>query len=162
MRSCTVDGRLCTACCRTILTTPGTNREALVKKINSGGVAFILSNWKPISRRRAKRKNPHMFTWLPADERRCRQKRKHGERLNNIPNHVKLRYAFWHCRRVTEEGCSVYEDRPSICRGYPNYSEPYPSWENRLAKLPYKKVPEYHPQCGQFPASTHIPVAQLP
>lgn len=127
MTACIVNGQRCTACCRAI--SLANSRRALAANAHrdkpAGDMSFILANWKPISRRRAKKKNPYMVL---------------------DPRHAGR--SFWHCRRVTDEGCSVHATRPRVCRDYPLYD----NHPNTLAV----QRPEYHPDCTEWPR-TQIP-----
>lgn len=120
MTDCMVNGSRCTACCRAI--SIGPSRTALTKTL-SIDAGFILENWKPMSWRRAKKKNP----WL-------------GKRYTKK---MKRWSKWWHCKRVTADGCSVHQYRPPVCQKYPHYGRT----DEDLAKT----GPEYHPDCSQWP-----------
>lgn len=130
MTACTINGKQCTQCCRAI--TLSYTRRYLGKAWGYDA-KFILANWKQISRRRAKKKNPYMVREL-------------GKR----------RHTFWHCARVTDAGCSVYDDRPNVCSGYPLYGQAY----DRVAKLYAERgfKPEYHPDCTEWPRIAAVEV----
>ncbi len=62
---------------------------------------FAAEHWHPLSRDEALRRNPFYVSRLPPD--------------------VHL-YA---CDKVADDGrCTVYEERPLVCRGYPWYDQP--------------------------------------
>lgn len=52
--------------------------------------------WKRISKRRAKKLNPHLAKYVQG----------HGT------------VSHFRCTKLTDTGCSVYEDRPRICSSY--------------------------------------------
>jgi Fe-S-cluster containining protein len=130
MTACTINGQQCTACCRTI--TLKYTREML-RRTQGSDAAFIRANWKPVSRRLAKKRNPHMFSY-------------YGHQAK----------AFYRCARVTDAGCSVYDDRPSVCKDYPLYGRSYESVAQAVAARELQ--PEYHADCTEWP---RIPVVQV-
>jgi Fe-S-cluster containining protein len=44
-------------------------------------------------------------------------------------------------------GCGIYEKRPDVCRNYPVY----PSYTKEQIKGIASRVPEYHPECSEWP-----------
>lgn len=145
MSACQIDGKQCTACCRTI-TLPYSRRKLMDKlgkrpelRIVGGDIGFVLANWKPVKRRIAKKKNPHQV--LNYDRSKTGQK---------------WRSQYWHCTKVTDTGCSVYDSRPRVCSDFPLYGHNY----DTLAKIFSERqvVPEYHPLCTEYP---RIPVTDI-
>jgi Fe-S-cluster containining protein len=94
--SCIRDSRVCTKCCEVVHV-----HKSVLKydKCNYGDVAFIQTNWKRMSVRLAKKRNPYMFS-----------KSAHGKQKVS------------ECKRITDKGCGIYADRPEVCRGFPNYA----------------------------------------
>lgn len=138
MSACQIDGKQCTACCRAI-TLRYTRRMLVAINPRGGDMRFVLDNWKPIKRRIAKKKNPHQV--LNYDRSKTGQK---------------WRSQYWHCTKVTDAGCSVYDSRPRVCSDFPLYGHNY----DTLAKIFAERqvVPEYHPQCTEYP---RIPVTDI-
>lgn len=124
MSACTINGKQCTACCRAI--TLAYSRRRLLKMPYGGDAKFVLENWKPLSRRRAKKKNQYMIKSTTAKATK-----------------------YWHCNKVTDTGCSVYDRRPRVCSDYPLYGKN----RDELAMAYSEKniPPEYHPDCTEWP-----------
>jgi Fe-S-cluster containining protein len=57
--------------------------------------------WVRISKRRAKKINPYMF------QKDWDKKSKYF---------INSQASFFKCKKVTKDGCTIYEDRPDICR----------------------------------------------
>ena len=111
----------CTQCCKAIhLHKSVLNFRGNPKAV--GDVNFVLSNWKPISIRRAKKLNPHIF-----------DKSFHGaKRVVKIKRDM----IFFKCKNLTDTGCLAYENRPTVCSGYPFYDRP-----------PHKPPTDYAKDC---------------
>lgn len=133
MSACIINGKQCTQCCRAI--TLSYRRSGLLKSTVPDAI-FILANWKSISRRRAKKKNPYM--------------------VGQIEKHPGKPVTYWHCARVTETGCSVYDDRPYVCSGYPLYGKNYHYLAANYAEQGL--APEYHPDCTEWPRIAAVEV----
>lgn len=104
----------CTDCCKAIHVNKRSIRRAMGASNLSGDRKFIFENWKPISARRAKKRNPHVF-----DTKFHRK-----ERVQKVKRDMQ----FFKCCNLTATGCAAYESRPEVCRGYPWYGrEPRPA-----------------------------------
>ncbi|MBB3017689.1 Fe-S-cluster containining protein [Microvirga lupini] len=114
---CVIEGERCTRCCEAI--TLKMSRSQLLAHPSSDA-QFIREHWKPISKRRAKKKNPYLFQRHP--------------RLQSAKA-----WRLYHCTALTSEGCGKYEDRPAVCSGYPLYG---------AGGLHSR--PDYHPQCVEW------------
>lgn len=104
--ACVINGKQCTACCRAIILKLNKHDVSEMAKHKTGDAFFVRKNWIPISKRRAKKKNPYIFTWVKTH-----------------PAYNKKGPFFWMCKKVTDSGCSVYESRPRVCSGYPAYGD---------------------------------------
>lgn len=137
MASCVIDGVQCRACCTAtwIPLRPAVAREKVARLKPPGwtDLGFIRANWKPMSWRLAKKRNPYLATYLKTAKAR--------------------RGGFYQCKRSTPAGCSVYADRPQVCSGFPRYNHPAVDWENSLAT----RLREYHPRCTEYIPAVVIP-----
>lgn len=137
MTPCVIDGKRCSACCTaTWVPLRAAQVRAKVARLKpplSTDLGFIRANWKPMSWRRAKKRNPYLAAYF-----RSVKERGGG---------------FYQCKRVTPSGCGVYADRPRVCSGFPRYNSPAVAWENSLGT----RVREYHPSCTEY-----IPVVVVP
>lgn len=116
---CVIEGKQCTSCCEAIML--NVSRDHLAGR--KGDPEFILENWKPISKRRAKKINPYM-----------------------IKEYHSAGSSYWSCKNVTKSGCGIYEKRGQVCSGYPLYEQTIESF----ARGGYRK-PEYHAECTEWP-----------
>lgn len=123
---CVINGKQCTQCCRVIVL--GKNLTRSLKNNCSSDAAFVRANWKPMSKRRAKKANPYIFS---------------GSRFNKDALRANVHY--FRCARVTDKGCSVYERRPRVCSGYPRYDMS----DEDLFKTYAGKTPEYRADCTE-------------
>jgi len=93
--------RQCGSCCRAIfLNAPMDEFRQQVKEgIACPDVLFIYNNWVPISPAEAYSVNPVLELWPGSDK------------------------AFYYrCLRIDQNNlCSVYKNRPYVCRGFPYY-----------------------------------------
>jgi Fe-S-cluster containining protein len=103
--SCIRDSKVCTKCCDVVHV-----HKIVLKydKCDYGDVAFIQTNWKRMSVRLAKKRNPYMFS-----------KSAHGKQKVSL---CKKNMTFFKCTNLTDKGCGIYTDRPEVCRGFPNYA----------------------------------------
>lgn len=124
MAACVIDGARCTACCQAIgLHSKRHNlRKAALRGV-WGDVQFVAANWKPISWRRAKKRNPYIATTM-----------------------VKTAKSYWVCKQLTPTGCGAYLDRPNVCRGFPRYGNSPEVFNDRVRS----HAPEYHPRCTEW------------
>lgn len=74
------------------------HRDLRKNTCTTGDLGFVKSNWKPMSRRMAKKKNSYMFTV-------SKKKGMH----------------FYSCTKKSLSGCTVHQERPQVCSGYPFY-----------------------------------------
>lgn len=105
-------------------------RRDQLKKWRGIDNEFILKNWTQISKRRAKKINPFLFRGVHIAE------------------------AYYTCSKLGPDGCTVYEDRPPVCRGYPHYNHP-PELINQMMK----NGPEYTEKCTEW--TILIPTVQV-
>lgn len=115
-------------CCKAI-NLPYSYRE--ITKLGRSGegdndAKFIVDNWIPISKRRAKKINPYL--------------------VKRNEHNIKL--TFWQCKQLTDSGCGVYDTRPDVCRNYPMYT--------READYLSQFIPEYHPECTEWPKKIEV------
>lgn len=114
---CIIEGARCTKCCEAI-TLPVSRKR--LGEMAGEDARFILANWKPMSKRLAKKVNPYLFASVP--ELRSSKK-----------------WRLYRCTALTPDGCGKYDERPPVCRNYPHYGRPGDPSE-----------PEYHPQCTEW------------
>lgn len=121
MTACIVNGKRCTSCCKAIRL----DKDAVehLPFNTSEDAVFVLNNWVRITTDEAFNINPYL-------------KKRFSE--YQITTGV-----FFKCNHSSENGCSVYNNRPPICRGYPMYSRTVKEFTNI--------EPEYDPQCNQWP-----------
>lgn len=92
----------CGKCCQAIVLT-FTKKE--VKSKRGPDVAFILKNWKRISKEKAIEINPYLKNWL------------------NIKCKFGRSMYFYKCLKYDPKSklCLVHDKRPNVCSGYPIY-----------------------------------------
>lgn len=108
--SCITKGNIrCSKCCE-VLHIHGPSWERVVRgKLNATDGDQMLSLFTRISKRRAKKLNPHMFNReMPKEQK----------------DFLKTA-AFFTCNALINGVCSVYKDRPNICRIYGNKGKTY-------------------------------------
>lgn len=127
MSSCIVDNKRCTRCCEVTLLSKDMYKSVLEDKGVSPDCNFVKENWTPISNETAFRVNPYLRKSANAENAQ-----------------------YFTCKNVTKEGCSIYETRPYVCRGYPRYGRDTTS---------IAEYPDYNRRCTEF-AST-IPVVNI-
>jgi Fe-S-cluster containining protein len=133
---CVIDGKHCTMCCRAIWISRDAS-DRIDSGVGGSDGDFIRKNWLRISPEEAKKINPHFF------EKHIPETRLTLEESS-----------FFKCTKVTETGCGVYGERPHVCSGYPLYGLNAADWV-----LIYKnRIPEYHPECTQWPV---IPIKNI-
>lgn len=103
---CVVDGKRCYKCCEVIHVSKHAGdmiRGASKYGSLRGADQLARKHWKPISKRQAKNKNSYMFgvEW-PA----------------HAKNWLRKSAAFFSCTALIEGACSIYDDRPYICREF--------------------------------------------
>lgn len=136
---CVIDGSRCTACCRAILLDFPLSFIKRQAKLEGSDSAFIAANWKRLTWRRAKKKNPFLVD-VDGRTRRAFRGRRRPVRT------------WWHCRHVSADGCGVHGSRPAVCRDYPTY--------RNSPETMRKLQPEYHPACTEFPRDRRIPMVE--
>jgi len=92
-------GKRCTSCCKVVhISKP---YEVIIwkcsDKFNLQDKEYIRKNWVRVSKRRAKKINPHMFKLSTSSW-----------------GHM----SFFTCKQLTEEGCGDYENRLLVCSRY--------------------------------------------
>lgn len=138
--ACVIDGKQCTMCCRAIWLRKDV-ADGLERNTHPDAV-FVRKNWVRISEDEAREINPYYFE-------------RYAKRMADLTAYNPDEAAFFKCTKVTEHGCGVYDSRPEVCRGYP-YTSGRP-WR-RVAEHYVKMLPEYHPECTQWPV---IPVKNI-
>lgn len=140
----------CGSCCTTIaLTKNRTTRDIYQGKdvgtLNGG--MFLATWWKPITRIEAFKRNPHL--------------RK---------TYIRKKYYFFTCTAFSPDvGCTQYENRPSVCRTYPDTLNDLPiakspeesehSFFSKRMLLSSREESEYSASCVYFPEI--IPVVNV-
>lgn len=107
--SCNFKGEQCAKCCQAIHIGSKYKFKGLygTNKIEYEGVEveadnyFVAQNWKPMSTRLAKKINPYIFKGFKSKK-------------------VKRALKFYKCKHLTPKGCGVYNERPAVCRSFPN------------------------------------------
>jgi Fe-S-cluster containining protein len=109
MEHCLINGKRCTKCCEVLtINESKSNREwrSYARKVDfdsfeDGNKKELQTYWmiKKISRRKAKKINPHLVSI------------------------IKSKQSYFTCKHLTESGCNNYENRPSMCSGYPYYGK---------------------------------------
>jgi Fe-S-cluster containining protein len=123
--SCIRDNKKCTKCCEVLhIHDSEFNKARKAWKGITGDPKWILDNLLPLKKRVAKKRNPHMFKTLP--------------RGSGV--------SFWKCKNLSKDGCSIYDERPTMCSGYPWYgSEPLDVLKNPSTYSPnctvYYEIP---------------------
>lgn len=117
MTACVINGKRCTHCCEAIHL-PKHVADSLPTN-NHPDAIFVLNNWEPISTDEAFKINPYLQETF-SDEG-----------------------AYFKCKMLTIDGCSVYDDRPDVCKGYPTYNHNIEDFVN--------KQPDYNPYCNMWP-----------
>lgn len=97
----------CTKCCQAIHINKNTKLKGRFPK--GSDQHLIVTSWKRISVRIAKKINPHIFN-----------KKYHGNKEVSAKKRTQF---FFKCKNLRNYGCSIYETRPQICSGYPYYKE---------------------------------------
>jgi len=96
----------CGACCRVLMLEQSPEeiqRMATLTRILGipSDHVFAAANWRPLTRAEALERNPFYVSRLGPDVH------------------------FYSCDRLGSDGrCTVYEERPLVCRGYPWYDAP--------------------------------------
>lgn len=103
---CVIEGQRCSKCCEVIHVSKDAGdiiRGTSKRRSLCVDDQPARRHWKPVSKRRAKNKNPYMFgpEW-PIDSR----------------NWLRKSAAFFKCTALVEGICSIYENRPNICREF--------------------------------------------
>lgn len=109
---CVINGQRCSKCCTvlTIRESPSFRewrsyiRRNGYNELNDDKYKFVTDNKiyhlvRKISKRRAKKINPHLVSVIGNSQ------------------------AYFTCKNYTGEGCSDYKNRPQICSGYPYYGK---------------------------------------
>lgn len=131
MEHCMINGKRCSKCCEIILLNRHSfpyswleyarrymkkdnyDREECEKLLGGVEPVDLLLMLKPIKKRIAKKRNPHMFKenplWI-----------KHSK--------------FFECEHLTENGCGNYENRPPMCSRYPYYGKTKEEWAEHIAE----------------------------
>lgn len=129
----------CAACCDPVQL-PFTKRQLMSIASAQGDrttIKWVTEALTPMPLREAKAKAPHLFTGRPMAD------------ANGKPVDVPL---FYRCANLDHETrrCTVYDDRPQWCSGYPRYDEP--------VTPPHAALPE---TCA-YRAEQGLPVRPVP
>ena len=100
---CMVNGERCSKCCEVLTMKESSSfREwrAWCRKYDVQGKEDKLYKMvRKISKRRAKKINPHLVSIVNNNQ------------------------AYFTCKNLTSSGCGIYEDRPDTCSGFPYYGK---------------------------------------
>lgn len=104
MESCIINNKRCTKCCDCIRVPFNTKLDRLFKGVDDvnnlseqSDLWFAFKNWTLVSENIAEKLNPFLFNGLqPKNE-----------------------FMYFICSKLTDNGCSIYPDRPRVCRDYP-------------------------------------------
>lgn len=107
----------CTKCCDV----PTLFNQYIPHRIRKG--ISDLRHWKKISKRRAKKRNPHLIGKI---------------KLDRIKTAM-----FFKCVQLSDNGCLIHPEKPDVCSGYPRYD--YDS--SYLKKLYPTDETHYTPHC---------------
>lgn len=118
--SCIRDNKVCTKCCEAIHLSKKLKLKGLNGSEGDGG--FVATNWKKLSTRLAKKKNPHIFS-----------SSLHGK--VNV-KYKKKQFQFYTCKNLTEKGCGKYSERPRTCSQFPHYGRTNEEYHTELAVKP--------------------------
>ena len=89
----------CSDCCKAIgLRKLSPAMEKDLKETNS-----MPKGWERISKRIAKKLNPHMF------------------RKGSLPNTWRSNSTYFKCNHLKDYGCEIHKESPYVCSGYPYY-----------------------------------------
>ena len=96
--------RQCGACCRAIaMLYSKKDIQNNWSNVIGGSKAFVLENWKRISKEQSVKNNPHLAS-LMKEYQWGNQK------------------TYWYtCKLLQGNRCSIHKERPPICKGYPWY-----------------------------------------
>lgn len=123
---CMINGERCSKCCEVLTIKSSKNFREWMRYVRRYGYPKdyigdkIYDMIRPISKRRAKKLNPHLVE-------------KVGSRSN-----------YWTCKHFTGSGCGDYENRPKMCSAYPHYGRTLKEWEESDE---YKWGGLYHIEC---------------
>lgn len=127
MDHCIIEGKRCTTCCQALgLQVNKPVREWIKYSRSNKNITPIEDTHKivsmliPISKRRAKKINPYIFSIFDS------------------------RYSYFKCKNLTLKGCGIYESRPNMCKGYPYYGK------SKEQFLNLKLKPDYREDCTWF------------
>ena len=130
---CVIEGELCSDCCKvlTIKQTKGViytlgyvRRWGYPDDWKEGNKAFHML--RKISKRRAKKLNPHLVKRVKNDQ------------------------AYFKCKNYRDSKCQVYETRPDMCSQYPFYDScGEQNWKKYLEDRP-NIIGLYRPDCTYY------------
>lgn len=94
----------CSKCCE-VIAIAGVSHEAFAEKVRSGAVSPIHGEMmRPISRKEALKRNPLVVKGREELARETQQES-----------------YYYTCTKLKDNKCSIYQDRPIMCSGYPFY-----------------------------------------
>lgn len=98
VQACIINGVRCTKCCEAIHIPRKAAHDIWTRDATTIYVdqQLVRAKWIPISKRRAKKINPYMFST--------------GESYQDM--------AFFKCKSLTKMRCGDYDNRPRVCRSY--------------------------------------------
>lgn len=126
---CMINGKRCSKCCEVLTIRLTKNFNDWRKYVRRYGYPSdyngekVHSMLRPISKRRAKKLNPHLVKIV-------------GSKSN-----------YWTCKHFTGSGCGDYENRPRMCSDYPYYGRTEKEW---VESPEYKIGGLYHINCTFF------------
>lgn len=132
----------CSACCE-VIAIDNITHEEFYEKVRTGKVSAIHGEMmKPISREEAYKRNPMIVAG--------RQK---------FSNGTKRFTSYFTCTKLKDNKCSIYEDRPYMCSGYPFYDRVEVNTQSHAdlckAQLSRRDTP-YSPTCTYVPTLIDI------
>lgn len=130
MEHCMINGKRCSKCC-----------EVLTLK---------LSKWSRDLQKRARRENVpdykdvHTFTMITKISKR-RAKKKNKFLVDQVGN----TQDYYTCKNLKDGICTNYENRPSMCSKYPNYSNTEAEWKKWVLETD-NLIGLYTPDCTYY------------
>lgn len=127
---CMINGQRCSKCCEVLTVKESKNFREWRSYVRRYGYPDdypqgnkVMHMLRKISKRRAKKMNPQLV------------------------NRVGRNQSYFTCKNHTDSGCSDYENRPSMCSGYPYYGRTEREW---LDSDEYKRGGLYRIDCTYY------------
>ncbi len=137
MEHCMIDNKRCSKCCEVLTMINGKEsreqRRWYRRFGKDDGANDILKLARRISKRRAKKINPHLVKRITDNNKAWRQHYKSNKGLTGGSH----KQGFFTCRNYINSSCADYQNRPETCSGYPYYKQ---------SEEDFKKSEQY--KCG--------------